>query len=196
MNIHSLACFIREAICTNKSTGAIAPSSSVLARGLVEAGGVGKAGVIVEYGPGTGAITEVILQKKRSDAHFMAMEVNHQFVEATRKRCPEAIVHHDCAQNTRRYLEEAGHAHCDVIVSGLPWSVFDDALQDTILASAYDVLRPGGRFVTFRYPSSPYIAAGHRFFREKLPARFEKLHPEVRVWRNLPPSVIFCAEKG
>jgi len=187
--------FLKEAVRANRSTGAIAPSSRHLAEKVTDLAGVPRADVIVEYGPGTGVFTETILRKKKPDARFIAMEVNETFVKATRERCPDATVIHDGAQNAARYLREMGCTHCDAIVSGLPWTNFDAALQDEILDATYDVLAPGGRFVTFAYVFSPVMPAGRRFLLHKLPAKFGRVSATRVVWGNLPPCAVYIADK-
>lgn len=186
---------MKEVFRANKSTGAIAPSGKQLADAVTDMAHVDQAQVIVEYGPGTGVFTEAILGKKRRDAYFMALEVNEEFVRVTRERCPGVDVYHDCAQNARKYLEEKGFDGCDTIVSGLPWTRFDDALQDEILASTYDVLKPGGRFVTFAYAVSPYVPSGRKFFKKKMVAQFGGVKRSEHIWLNFPPCIVFIAEK-
>lgn len=187
--------FMKEVIRANRSTGAIAPSGRKLADAVTEMAGVSQSNVIVEYGPGTGVFTEAILSKKKPDAYFIALEVNEEFVKVTRERCPGVHVYHDCAQNTGKYLQEAGFEGCDTIVSGLPWTRFDDDLQDEILQATYDVLVPGGRFVTFAYAVSPYVPSGRKFFRQKLVERFGSVSRSEHIWKNFPPCVVFIAEK-
>ncbi len=186
---------MKEVFRANKSTGAIAPSGKQLADIVTEMAEVRTAKVIVEYGPGTGVFTEAILAKKPEDAYFIALEVNEEFVKVTQDRCPGVKVIHDCAQNTKKYLQEAGFSGCDTIVSGLPWTRFDDALQDEILEATYDVLEPGGRFVTFAYAVSPFVPSGRKFFREKMVKRFGEVKCSERIWKNFPPCVVFIAEK-
>ena len=187
--------FIKEALLENRWTGAITPSSKALAETITDMVGLEKAKVVVEYGPGTGVFTETILRKKRPDAYFLAMEVNPRFVEATLERCPGANVVNDCAQNTVNYLRKAGFEKCDAIVSGLPWTRFDETLQDAILEATYDVLAPGGRFVTFGYTFSPYFPLGRRFFCKKFPARFKKNSYTAPIWNNFPPCSVYIGEK-
>lgn len=186
---------MKEVFRANKSTGAIAPSGRQLAEAVTDMARVGQSKVIVEYGPGTGVFTEAILAKKQRDAYFIALEVNEEFVKVTRERCPGVLVYHDGAQNARKYLQEAGYDGCDTIVSGLPWTRFDDALQDEILESTYEVLNPGGRFVTFAYAVSPYVPSGRKFFKEKLVKRFGEVKRSEHIWKNFPPCVVFIAEK-
>jgi len=149
----------------------------------------------VEYGSGEGVFTEAILKKMDPDAYFIAMEVSATLVEATKKRCPTATVVHDGAQNALKHLKDAGFDHCDAIVSGLPWTRFDDALQDEILEATYNVLGSGGRFVTFVYAMSPLFPSGRRFFMEKLPGRFPNVKRVGPIWKNIPPCHVYIGEK-
>jgi phospholipid N-methyltransferase len=187
--------FWRQAILPKRYTGAIAPSGKMLADRMTDDAEIANAKVIVEFGPGTGVFTEAILSKKNPDAEFMALELNPEFVEATRRRCPQATVHHDCASNTLKYLKESGHDYCDTNISGLPWTIFEEAVQDEILDAAHKVLRPGGRFVTFVYMTSPLVPAGRKFLKEKLPSKFSRVTSGPCIWNNIPPSKVFVAEK-
>ncbi|HOV60546.1 MAG TPA: methyltransferase [Candidatus Hydrogenedentes bacterium] len=188
--------FMKEVIAHNKTTGAFAPSSRELAHAVTDLAEVSKAGVIVEFGSGDGVFTEVILQKKRPDAFFMSLEINPTLAAAAKKRCPEALIIQDSAENVVKHLREAGHEHCDTIVSSLPWTRFEDDLQDRLLQAAWDALAPGGRFVTFAYAMSPYIPSGKRFFEGKLPARFGKIERVGPVWKNMPPSLVYMGRKS
>jgi phosphatidylethanolamine/phosphatidyl-N-methylethanolamine N-methyltransferase len=187
--------FMRGVFLANKSTGAIAPSGRVLADRVSDYAELDKANVIVEFGPGTGVFTEAIERKRRPGTYFCALEVNESFVQATRKRCPDTDVIHDSAQNVMKHLELKGFTSCDVIVSGLPWTRFDDELQDSILHATYEALRPGGKFVTFAYSSSPLVPNGRKFFKDKLRAKFQRVWKSDNIWNNFPPAVVFVATK-
>ena len=185
--------FLKQFLLHPSATGAIAASSNSLARLMVETAGVREAVVIVEFGPGTGVFTEQILRVKRPDADFLALELNPEFAAMVQQRCPSATVVVDSATHTRRYLEQRGHTHCDCIVSGLPWAAFPEALQDQLLDTILDVLRPGGRLVTFAYLQGVLLPAGAKF-KQKLQRRFRRVSTTRTVWLNLPPAFVYCAE--
>lgn len=187
--------FMKGVFANNRTTGAIGPSSPALAEAVTEMADLAGKKVLVEYGPGTGVFTERIIQKMDSDAELYAFEVNNEFVEATRKRCPRAKVICDGAQNAAQHLREAGHEGCDTIVSGLPWTRFPDELQDEILQATWDVLRPGGRFVTFAYATSPLVPSGKKFFRNKLRQAFPNVVQSKEIWANFPPCIVFMGKK-
>lgn len=177
-----------------RHVGAVAPSSRYLAEKVVETARVSEASIVVEWGPGTGAITQPILEKLPSDAQFFAMEINDDFVRAMAKRFPQVVVHADSAANTRFYLEQLEAQSCDSVVSGLPWTSFGDELQDELIATLVDVLRPGGRFVTYTYIMSPLMPAGQKF-RAKLMREFSHFEVTPLVWRNIPPAFVYLAVK-
>jgi len=187
--------FMKEVIAHNKTTGAFAPSSRQLADAVTDLAEVNKADIIVEFGAGDGVFTEVILEKKRPDAFFLSLEINPALAAAAKKRCPDALIIQDSAENVVRHLREAGYDHCDTIVSSLPWTRFEENLQDRLLQAAWDALAPGGRFVTFSYAMSPYIPSGKRFFEGKLPARFGSITRVGPVWKNIPPSLVYMGRK-
>ncbi len=115
--------FVKEFVLSPRKTGAIAPSSSELATAITDSVDMAMAKTVVEFGSGTGVFTERILKKIGDDTVFFAMEINPSFVAKTRKRCPDAIVYQDWAENVKKYLENHGQSHCDCIVSGLPWTL-------------------------------------------------------------------------
>ncbi len=191
----NLVTFLKQCIVAPRTTGAIAPSSKALGRCVAEAAELDRASVVVEFGPGTGVLTEVILERLPEGAVFFAIEINEEFVKILHKRFPNLQVFHDTAANTRIYLNQLGLDGCDCVLSGLPWSLFEEPLQDQLLDAILDVLRPGGRFVTFTYAISPFTSGGKRF-RRKLSERFARVKKTRVVWRNFPPAFAYCAAKA
>ncbi len=187
--------FMKEVVRSNKTTGALGPSSKALAEAVTEVAGLSGAKTVVEYGCGEGVFTEVICRKLDPEAFFLSLEVNAALVEVTRKRCPGDLVIHDGAQNTSKHLTQHGKDHCDVIVSSLPWSRFDTALQNEILEATYEVLAPGGRFVTFAYTFSPLFRSGRHFFQDTLPKKFPSVRRVGPIFKNFPPCHIYVAVK-
>jgi len=187
--------FLRGFLAGPLATGAIAPSSRALAELITDEARLEQARVVVEFGPGTGVVTEQILAKLPAGATFFAMEVNGSFVEATRGRCPGARVIHDSAVNVQGYLHETGVISCDCIVCGLPWAAFPEGLQDDLLGVIEECLSPGGRFLTYAYLQGLLLPAGQRF-KKKLHERFPVVRKTPTVWGNLPPAFVYVGDKG
>lgn len=186
--------FLKEYCVSPKLVGALTPSSRALAEAVTEAAGVREANTVIEFGPGTGVFTEVIARKIRDDAQFFAIEIREDFVRAVRERCPAVTVHHDSAANARKYLADLGLDACDCIVSGLPFAIFEDALQNELLDAAADVLKPGGLFVTFTYVLGPIMPGGHKL-KGKLDERFSTVEKTPVVWWNFLPAFAYRAQK-
>ena len=182
--------FIRypEVIC------AVAESCGELAELITDAAELSEASMVVEFGPGTGVFTEKILEKTSESTRAFALDVNADFVEATQRRCPQAVVYRDSAVNVAQYLEEFGVEKCDRIICGLPWACFPKEMQDRLLDTIVEVLEPGGKLLTFAYVHGLFLPAGRRF-RKCLSSRFQSVTATRIVWQNLPPAFVYCAER-
>jgi len=186
--------FTKEFILSPRSTGAIAPSSSELANTITNAANLAMAKTVVEFGSGTGVFTERILQNIGNETVFFALEINPVFVNKTRQRCPDAIVYQDWASNVKKYLEDHGESHCDCIVSGLPWTLFEAAEQNQLLHVISESLRPSGTFVSFTYLGGN-LSPGGRRFKNSLPSHFSRISRTKMVWNNLPPAFVYSCTK-
>ena len=186
--------FIKAFLTHPTKTGAIAPSSVGLSELITDTANLPEASAVIELGPGTGVFTEKITQKIPDGAVFLAIELNADFVQATQDRCPDVEIHHDSATNARQYLQAHGLDHCDCIICGLPWASFSESLQDDLLNTIVDILRPGGRFLTFAYLQGLCLPAGQRF-RRKLKSHFSEVTTTRTVWCNVPPAFVYCAWK-
>ncbi len=186
--------FLKEFLRHPAATWAIAESSRELAELITDTADLSHASVVVEFGSGTGVFTERILEKISRDTTAIALDINPAFVEATRRRCPSALVFHDSAINTAHYLHSAGVDQCDRIICGLPWACLGQTVQDQLLDTVMEVLTPGGKFLTFAYLHGLLLPSGRRF-RECLSSRFGKITETRIVWNNLPPAFVYCAER-
>ena len=176
------------------TTGAICPSSVYLARQMVSGLDLERARVVVELGPGTGAITGSILNAMPKDAFFFAVELNESVLSVFRKRFPSEKVYNDSASNLPRILDSLGLKTADVILSGLPWASFSDRLQDELLDAIREALPPGGAFATFAYLQGTVLPTGIRF-RRKLKEFFSSVETSSVIWRNIPPAFVYRCRK-
>lgn len=186
--------FLKEAILAPQTTGAIAPSSIHLARVIAEKAGVSNAAKILEIGPGTGAFTGHILETKKNDAHFVAIERNPNFATDLKAKFPDARIVEGCATELRAHAQEHEFHEADSIVSGLPWTIFDTQLQRTILGGVHDVLAKGGTFATFAYFGSHWMPGGQNF-RRLLRSVFPDTRTSGVVLRNVPPAFVYYCRK-
>jgi phosphatidylethanolamine/phosphatidyl-N-methylethanolamine N-methyltransferase len=187
--------FFTQFIIHPTKTGAILPSNERLCELMTDMADLNDVSTVVELGSGTGVITEKILRKKGPETKFFAMEINPTFVEATKRRCPDATVYQSSAENARFHLELQGESGCDRIISSLPWSTFNNETQELILNSIYETLNPGGKFLTYAYSLGLLFPSAWRL-RRLLNGKFDKVVKSSIVWSNIPPAFIYICEKA
>ena len=128
------------------------PSSSMLERRTIRNLELDTAGVVVEFGAGTGGLTRAMLAEMRPDAHLLSIEWTPDFMPALEKiDDPRFEVLNDCASSILDHLERRGFAHADAVVSGIPFSTMPPDLCRTIAANLHQALAPGGRFVAYQF---------------------------------------------
>jgi phospholipid N-methyltransferase len=186
--------FLAAALRRPATMGAIAPSSPRL--GAVLASVVPSTGkpVVVELGPGTGAVSAVIAEKLPPGARHLAVELDPDMVEFLRRIHPDLEVVHGNAADLGELLAERGIASVDAIICGLPWALFDDATQTSLLSEISRAIGDTGAFTTFAYLHGMTLTAARRF-RRTLRSTFEEVLVTATVWRNLPPAFVYVCRR-
>ncbi len=182
--------FLREFATNPSAIGAIAPSSESLGAEIVRGIDIEKAEAVLEYGPGTGALTSHLVRAVQPSCQFLAIERNPRFAENLREVFPNITIHQGSVADVRAICDEHGIRMVDCIVSGLPWAAFSPEMQRTFLDAMMTVLKPGGRLATFAYLQGLLVPAGQRFA-SLLPEYFSEVKRSPTVWRNLPPAFVY-----
>ncbi|MFJ9626276.1 class I SAM-dependent methyltransferase [Streptomyces sp. NPDC091280] len=178
--------FIRRPLMT----GAVAASSRRLAYAMTEGGGLERAGLVVELGPGTGVFTDAILARLAPAARLVAIELNPVLaarLSATR-RDPRLTVVRASATELAAVVGEP----VDAVVSGLPWTVMPRERRGRVLDAVAEVLTPGGRFTTFAYLHAAWTPPA-RDLAAELACRFGRSERSKTVWANVPPAFVHRA---
>ncbi len=186
--------FLKAFFRNSAHVGAIAPSSSELSSILADTLDWDRVECVVEYGPGTGVVTEEIARRLGGNTRFFAIERDPQLAAITRRRCPHVEVIEDCVTRIPELCRERGIAKVDGILSGLPWASFPPALSGKILEATFEVLPAGGRFATFAYWQGLLLPGAQRF-RRLLDAQFSSVERTRTAWRNLPPAFVYRCER-
>ncbi|MGD8376804.1 MAG: methyltransferase domain-containing protein [Acidobacteriota bacterium] len=173
-----------------RRVGAIVPSSSALARRMVEDVAWESVRTAVECGPGTGAFTGAILDRLPDAARLLAVELNPALAARLQERHPEVRVHSGSIAALPEILREHDLGPVDVIVSGLPWAAFSAEEQEVLLSRLISCLAPGGRFLTYAYIQGLLLPSGRRF-RRLLHRNFPQVRRSPVVWRNIPPAFVY-----
>ncbi len=175
-----LALFRRRLLKNPRQVSAIAPSSRTLARAMTL--GLGpQTGRVVEFGPGTGRFTEAILARGVPPSNLTLFELDDEFAAHLRARFPGVTVHQRPAQKAAD-LVAPGVA---VVISGLPLLSMPEEVRQGIVAAAFAVLAPRGRYVQFTYGQRPPLPP------EQIAALNLTVDRGFKVWANLPPARVY-----
>jgi phosphatidylethanolamine/phosphatidyl-N-methylethanolamine N-methyltransferase len=174
--------FIRTWIEKPLSTGAVMPSSKALARTMARYVDRDATGPVIELGPGTGPVTEALVQHGVDPARLILVEFNPDFCRLLRTRYPAATVVQGDAYRLRRLLETTVRTPASAIVSGLPLVTKPVRTRLRLISDAMALLAPGAPFVQFTYAMVtpiPKALAGIKAEASEL------------IWMNVPPARVW-----
>jgi len=174
--------FLRSWIEKPLTTGAVMPSSKVLARTMAAYVDPKSNGPVVELGPGTGAVTQALVERGVDPARLVLVEFNPTFCRMLRARYPAATVVQGDAYRLRHLLESTLRERADAIVSGLPLVTKPMRTRVRLIGEAMTLLRPGAPFVQFTYAMGPPIPKGLNGIRTEA---------SPLIWLNLPPARVW-----
>jgi phosphatidylethanolamine/phosphatidyl-N-methylethanolamine N-methyltransferase len=184
--IQFLGAFLRHPACV----GALGPSSTHLAKVMVNGHDLERCSTVVELGPGTGAFTVPILSRIGKSTLFFALELDAAFTRSLKVRFPSLTVYNDSAERLGDYLALHERTKADYIVSGLPWASLPLQVQDRIFAVVLSSLSPGGVFATFGYVHARWLPNAKKF-RRRLEESFSRVETSRVVWKNFPPAFVY-----
>lgn len=186
--------FVRRALREPSTIGAVIPSSPVLAREMAKVVPTSGSPVVVELGPGTGALSGAVAERLPTAGRHIAVELDTGMVEHLRRSMPWLEVIQGDAMQLGQLLQEAGVDSVDAVVSGLPWSLFSGESQTRILDEVGGVLAPGAAFTTIAYAHALGMS-GARLFRDRLGRAFDEVVTTRTVWRNVPPARTYVCRR-
>lgn len=169
--------------------GSIIPSSRFLVEQVLAPVDWGRAGVIVEYGPGVGTFTGEILRRMRGDARLVAIETNRDFVRFLKRTLPDPRLHvvHDSAAEVQRVLTQLALPAPRYIISGIPLGSMPEPVRADIAEKSRAALEPGGAFLVYQFTARALPTLQRTF--GDVQRSFER--------RNFPPAQLFqCTTRG
>jgi phosphatidylethanolamine/phosphatidyl-N-methylethanolamine N-methyltransferase len=179
--------FIRSWLVKPLAVGAVTPSSRILARTMARYVEPAISGPVIELGPGTGPVTEALIEQGVDPGRLVLVEFNATFCQLLRSRFPAATVVQGDAYGLRRLLGHLTRQPAAAVVSGLPLFTKPLRMRLRLLRDAFALMRPGAPFVQFTYavvPPIPKALAGIR------------AEASDRIWLNLPPARVWVYRRG
>jgi phosphatidylethanolamine/phosphatidyl-N-methylethanolamine N-methyltransferase len=174
--------FIRSLIEKPLTVGAVAPSGKALARVMANYVDPAASGPIVELGPGTGPVTDALVERGIDPARLTLVEYDPEFCRLLRQRFPGVNVVQGDAYNLKGTLAGVLREPAAAFVSGLPLFNKPLKMRLELLDQAFGLMKPDAPFVQFTYNAISPIPRSHGHVRSEASAR---------VWRNFPPARVW-----
>ncbi len=168
-------------------TGAVSPSGRSLAKMMARYVDPVIPGLIIELGPGTGPVTQALLQRGIAPERLILIEYDPDFCKLLARRFPRVRVIQGDAYDLTKTLAGILDQPVAAIVSSLPLLTRPDPQRLSLLKDAFSLMAPSGRFIQFTYgmlSPIPRKAKGLEVFPFLA-------HASPAVWLNLPPARVF-----
>lgn len=180
--------FLREWLADPQRTGSVTPSSPKLAAAMARWLPSDPESFVLELGPGTGAVTQALLERGLREDRLVAIENNPKLARLLRQRFPRAhIITGDAWQLDvllREHVEPIESV--GAVISSLPLLNFPPAEAETLAEKIRAILEHGGKWVQYSY----HLGNGHH----KSAMHFRRLASKI-VWLNLPPARVNVYQK-
>jgi phosphatidylethanolamine/phosphatidyl-N-methylethanolamine N-methyltransferase len=173
--------FLMNWIESPLKTGSIIPSSKELAKGMVDAVDFTRSGLIIELGPGTGPVTQELLDRGIDPSRLVLVEYSADFVKLLRERFRGVTVIQGDAYNLGKTLAAYVGGPIAAIVSSLPLLTRPDEERARLLRDALAMMDTGCPFIQFTYGNTSPVP---------LDGSFES-GVSRRIWKNIPPARVW-----
>lgn len=177
--------FLRGFLKNPVMVGSVIPSSRRLIDRMLSPVKWGETKLFVEYGPGVGTFTRIILERLPEDAKLVTVDTNAEFTEFLRASIddPRLVAVTASASDIEKVLSDRGLPAADYILSGLPFSTLPPGVGEAIGAATARAIRPGGAFLVYQF--SPKV-------RDFIAPVFDRIERGFE-WLNVPPATLFWA---
>jgi phosphatidylethanolamine/phosphatidyl-N-methylethanolamine N-methyltransferase len=177
--------FLRALITRPKHVGAVAPSSRILGRAIADEVDPSCPGDILELGPGTGVITEALLERGIAPERLTTVEYDPDFARGIARRFPGVRVIQGDAFDLNRTFGARHRDRFAAIVSGIPLLNFPLERRRSYVEALMERLLPGAPLIQFSYGMNAPSSApeGH------------SVSCTAMIWANLPPARVWVYRK-
>ena len=179
--------FLRSWIEKPLHMGAVMPSSRMLARTMAAYVEIDSDAPVIELGPGTGPITNALIERGVDQKRLVLVEYNPGFCALLRERFPQATIVHGDAYSLAHSLRDVLARPAAAVVSGLPLVTKPMPLRLKLISEAFRLLGKQQPFIQFTYSVAPPIP-------KSLPG--VDTEASERIWLNLPPARVWVYRKG
>ncbi|MGO4386666.1 class I SAM-dependent methyltransferase [Microvirga sp. 2YAF29] len=178
--------FLRSWLERPLVVGAVTPSGKVLARTMASYVDPRIPGPVIELGPGTGPVTDALINRGIEQERLVLVEFNPEFCQLLKRRFPKATIIQGDAYDLQETLSGILKEPAAATVSSLPLFTKPMDQRLDLLEAAQEMMHPSAPFIQFTYAVVPPIPARSTYYKAKA---------SNRIWRNLPPARVWVYSK-
>ncbi|BBU61488.1 methyltransferase [Methylosinus sp. C49] len=157
----------------------------MLARAMASYVDLSREGPIVELGPGTGPVTQALLEHGVPASRLLLVEYETAFCDLLRQRFPGVEVVQGDAYSLKQTLAGKLSGPISTIVSSLPLLNQPESDRLRLLDQGFEMMAPGGIIIQFTYGLfSPMPLKRH-------PNGSAFTAVGSQVWANIPPARVW-----
>jgi len=180
--------FLQEWLNSPRCIASVVPSSKRLSQAMARWVPLDRHGYVVELGPGTGAVTKVLLEHGVPEHRLVAVERTPVLADLLTQRFRAAQIITgdalDLSRLLRRYLRD--ELPVLAVVSSLPLRHFSTADALSLSRQIHEALPKGGCWMQYSYHLGKERPEGT--------SAFQVIHSDI-VWRNIPPAKVTVYQK-
>ena len=176
--------FLKTLVAAPRLTGAVAPSGRALARAMAAAIGSPSEGLVVELGPGTGPVTQSLIETGLPAERLVLVEYDPGFCHMLERRFGGVRVIQGDAYDLPGTLAGFAGEPIAAVVSSLPLLNQPPPRRTKLIADAFALMGPPGVFVQFTYGLQSPIP------RDFCANRYSANRSRP-ILRNLPPAFVW-----
>ena len=143
--------FLKSLAASPRLTGAVAPSGRALARAMAAATGSPSHGLVIELGPGTGPVTQALIESGLAPERLVLVEYDAAFCRLLKQRFAHASIIEGDAYDLGHTLAPFAGEPIAAVVSSLPLLNQSPPRRTKLIADAFALMGPSGAFVQFTY---------------------------------------------
>lgn len=171
----------------DKDVASVTPTSRFCVRRVCRPIDFSKDITVLEYGAGAGVFSRYLLENMTPESCLYLFETNEILFEKLQQIDDTRVSLYDkSVEFVRDLLPSEVMGGIDFIISGIPFSFLDEEIKFSILEQSRKLLRNGGKFLA-------YQTSGH--LEEPLRQTFGNVDTGWE-WRNIPPMMVYEAEKN
>lgn len=168
------------------TTGAVSPSGKALTKLMASFVDPGDTLPVVELGPGTGVVTQALLERGVAPGRIVSVEFNPEFCTLLQRRFPGVRIVEGDAYGFSTTLKGWVDGPVSAVVSSLPLFTRPPEMRRKLIVDALDRMPAGRPFIQFSYALVPPVSAET--------GRFSVEHTNWVVM-NLPPARVWIYRK-